>query len=466
MNTSDRHVVHGLGCRGVDVVEAMAVKRGTPVRVAHRPAASLVLAAAATMTLLTGCSSGSPEGGKPSGQGAGPSTKAYDPPRKFGKGVKLSADENANAEVALRGTTAYLLNDDGLEAYNTRTGSKLWTVSGPDGMSTGVEERFRLKDDAPPVLAQQSGRTLALFAYQAYTPGSGTTADVSSAHLRAVDADTGKVSWTAELPVPAGESFVDDSTPTVVGAESGTAVVTVRTTPEDGNGETRSAITYGVDLNSHQVNWRQDDFGAAALESGTVVGAQLPDAAQIDSERWFADDGGIGIVGRSASDGAVRWKDSRNLYGLKIERVGAGLFSAEVNVEFKENPSDFELLDTGTGKLPSGMTKDSSAAISGLGCVYDQRSVVVCEGEGSLAALDARTHKVLWRMSDDDPARKVPTFLTTWHGAVYGHVAGNGYVILDASTGKDRGTYDEGFLRAVNEYGGLDQDLTVYPATG
>ncbi|WP_327576394.1 MULTISPECIES: hypothetical protein [unclassified Streptomyces] len=247
-------------------------------------------------------------------------------------------------------------------------------------------------------------------------------------------------------------------------------MVTVRATPDfdDVYDDPRSMVTYGVNLTTHHVAWQEDGFGARMVSDGLIVGEQLPESAEIGSELWTAHDGGIRIMGRSVNDGSVRWKDPRNLYGLKIETVGAGLFSADMVQEFKENRDTLDLLDSATVKRPAGMTKDSADdfTFAGRQCVYDQRSVVVCGVDGYLAALDAHTHKVLWKLTTDDPSREVPKVTTAWHGAVYGGVAGHGNVILDASTGKDRGTYSAGYLTLMNEYGGRDQDLTVYPATG
>lgn len=398
---------------------------------------------------------------------AAPAAKAFDPPSRFGEGsVRLVPQKDGEAEAALYGTTAYLLTDGSLTAYNTRSGGPLWRVAGPDGMSTGVEERARVWEPAVPVLSRSGGRMLVLFACQYYTDGTGTAKDVSSVELRAVDATDGKVAWTAALPAPPGRSFGDDSGPTVVGAEGDTAVVTVRTQPGDGDREERSAVTYAVSMRTHQVAWRQDGFEARMVSRDQVVGARLPEHAEIDFERWSADDGGISLMARSLAEGTVRWKDSRNLYGLRVNPLGAGLFTARVNEEFKEHPAAVQLLDAATGDRPAGMTGETAAMFTGSNCVHDQRSTLLCGTDHRLAALDTRTHKVLWKITDDDPAREVPGLITAWHGVVYAGVDGRGGVLLDAATGKDRGTYDSGYLTTVDAYEALGQDLTVFPATG
>ncbi|MER6115120.1 PQQ-binding-like beta-propeller repeat protein [Streptomyces sp. NPDC001743] len=338
-------------------------------------------------------------------------------------------------------------------------------------MSTGVDERARVWESVNPSVVKQGGRALVLFASHTSTQGQGTAKDTSTVSLRAVDADSGEEAWTVALPRPKAMRFGDDTSPAVVGVEGDMAVVTARTTPDfdDAYDDPRSAVTYGVDLRTHRVTWQESAFGARMLTDGVIAGEQLPEYAEVGTENWTAREGGMRLVGRSVSDGTVRWKDSRNLFGLKIESMGAGLMSVDMVLEFKENHGTYALLDGATGKRPSGMTKDSVGdfAYTGRSCVYDQRSVVVCgSADHSLAALDTRTHKLLWRITEDDPSREVPSPTAAWHGAVYAGVAGRDGVLLDARTGKEDGTYSAGYLTLVNAYGALAQDLTVYKATG
>lgn len=451
---------------------------GVFVRSARWSVMGGVCVAVTAMMVLAGCSdepSGPVSGKRPVREeaSAAPAAKAYDPPRKFsGGGVRLSATEADHTETTLWGTKAFVLTETSLTAYDTRgSGGPAWSVRKPEGMSTGVDERARVWESVKPSVVKQGGRALVLFAYQKYTQGQGTAKDTSAVSLRAVDADSGKEAWTVTLPTPKAMSFGDDTSAAVVGVEDGVAVVTARTTPDfdDVDDDPRSMVTYGVNVKTHHVDWQESGFGARVLADGVIAGEQLPEYAEIGTVNWTAREGGMRLVGRSVSDGAVRWKDSRDLFGLKIEGMGAGLMSVDMVLEFKENRGTYALLDGATGKRPAGMTKDTVAdfAYTGRSCVYDQRSVVVCGStDHSLAALDTRTHKVLWEITEDDPSREVPSMTTAWHGAVYAGVAGHGGVILDARTGKDDGTYSAGYLTLVNAYGGLDQDLTVYEAAG
>ncbi|MFD4344400.1 hypothetical protein ACFWQ6_05840 [Streptomyces coelicoflavus] len=438
-----------------------------------RAATGVTGVAAALTMVLAGCTGG---GSADDGGGtrpvreeasAAPAPKAYDPPRKFtGGGVRLSATEAEHTETTLWKTKAFVLTETGLTAYDTRgSGGPAWSVRKPEGMSTGVDERARVWESAQPHVVQRDGRTWVLFAYQKYTEGQGTAKGTSTVSLQAVDAESGKVAWTLAVPTPEKMSFGDDTSATVVGVEGDTVVLTARTTPDfdDVYDDPRSMVTYGVNLATRHVDWQETGFGARVVSGGVIAGEQLPEKAEIGHVDWTAPDGGMRLVGRSVSDGRVRWRDPRNLFGLKLEGMGAGLMSAEMVLEFEGNRQTYALLDATTGRRPAGMTQDSVAdfAYQGRSCVYDQRSVIICQFPyASIAALDTRSHKVLWKITKDDPSRELPWMSTAWHGVVY---AG---VILDARTGEDDGTYSAGHLTLVNEYGGLGQDLTVYEATG
>ncbi|WP_372348455.1 hypothetical protein [Streptomyces sp. KL116D] len=102
----------------------------------------------------------------------------------------------------------------------------------------------------------------------------------------------------------------------------------------------------------------------------------------------------------------------------------------------------------------------------------------------SLWAVDADSGKVAWTVAVPTPkgmsfnADSSPSVVGVEDGIavltarttpdyddVYDDPRDKG-VILDARTGKDDGTFSAGHLTHVNEYGGLDMDLTVYEAAG
>lgn len=422
------------------------------MRVAYRSVMCLTFAV--VLSGLAGCSDGnSGAGGK--APDAGPkakpesSAKAFDPPLKFGKAVKLAHDEDVKTwGFAPLGPKVFVRTDKGLDAYDTTSGRKLWSSAlDRKDRYTGTEGVPNDDRSIPPVFAQQGERTEALFAYTDYAKGSGTGGDRTDVYLRAVDAGSGKVSWTTRLPAPAGMG-ISDMEPAVVGAENGTAVVTALASTNDSSEDSESAVTYAVDLSTHQVTWKQERFAAAAVDSGTVAGAQVPDRATFGQlGAWHAEEGDLALTGRAIADGTVRWKDEGHS-SLEVNRVGGGLFATESRLH-----------DIRTGKAVAGV---DGAYIT---CYYDQQSVVVCGSDETVRGVDTRSRKVLWTISKEDPSRKMPTIQAAWHGAVYANAAPD-YVVLDAKTGKDRTTFSGPHLFLVNEYAGMDLDMVAYPATG
>ncbi|MFE5792972.1 hypothetical protein ACFQ8C_10415 [Streptomyces sp. NPDC056503] len=379
----------------------------------------------------------------------GDEAKAFDPPVEFGEAVKLPVDERVKSwGFAQLGPRLYERTAAALDAYDTGSGRRLWSSAiGRKDWYTGKEGGVSDDQRIPPVFARQEGRTDVLFAYADYTEGAGTEVDRTDVYLRAVDADSGKVSWTMRLPAPTG-STVSDLEPAVVGAEEETAVVRVLTSTDESSGDSESATTYAVDLEKRQVTWQEDRFAAEALDSGVVVGAQLGDGAWFQSlDGWHSEETDLGLVGRALADGAPRWKQEGRS-SVTVEPVGGGFFVTG------------SLRDSRTGKPVPGGTDGTF-----LHCVYDRRSVVVCDSKEAVRGIDARSREVLWTISADDPARKKPDVDNAWHGAVYARADADS-VILDARTGRDRRPFGGVDPYMLNEYAAVNFDMVVYPAIG
>ncbi|NML50263.1 PQQ-binding-like beta-propeller repeat protein [Streptomyces sp. R302] len=364
--------------------------------------------------------------------------------------MKLPHDESVKTwGAALAEGRAYVRTDEGLDAYDARSGRKVWSSAlEREGRYTGTAGVPEDDRRIPPVFARQGERTDVLFAYTEYVKGSGTGTGRTDVFLRAVDAASGAVSWTVPLPAPGGVR-VSDAEPAVVGAEDGVAVVTALANGEGSSEDSEGAVTYAVDLGTRKVTWQQEGFAAGAVDSGVVVGALVPEAGATFGQAggWRAEEGDLALAGRALDGGAVRWK-GEDRAALEVNRVGGGFFATEGS-----------LYDSRTGEAVDGVGGAYTT------CHYDQRSVVVCAGDTAVQAVDARSRKVLWTIADDDPSRRMPSVQTAWHGAVYAHAAPDS-VILDARTGKDRSTFQGAHLDQVDEYAGLGLDLVVHPATG
>ncbi|MFJ2055236.1 hypothetical protein ACIOMM_04760 [Streptomyces sp. NPDC087908] len=427
------------------------------MRATHRHVIHLAIAAA--LTGLVGCSGGASgkdaDAGAP-GASSGARTpaaakaKAFDPPVRFGEEITLPVDEDIKDwGFALLGPTLYHRTSEALDAYDTHSGQKLWgSPLGRENWYTGKEGQPSDDQTIPPVFARQDGHTGVLFAYADYTKGSGTERDRTDVYLRSVDADSGKVSWTVRLPAPKGAT-VGDLEPAVIGAEGTTAAVRVLTRTDDSSGDGGdSATTYGVDLKSHQVIWQKDAFAGGALDSGVVIGTEVGAEASFRAiDGWHSEQEDLALTGLALTDGSPRWKQGGRS-ALEVEQVGGGFFVAG------------SLYDSRTGErvpsTPSG---------SFLHCFDDQRSVIVCDTKQTVLGIDAQSRKVLWTISEDDPARRKPDVENAFHGAVYAAADADG-VILDARTGKDRSPWEGASAYVINEYAAVGIDMDVSPATG
>ncbi|MFH8729068.1 hypothetical protein [Streptomyces termitum] len=415
------------------------------------------LALVAVLAGSAGCSGGASGADRADGASGTPPrapapapAKAFDPPAKFGEGIALPVDEDVKEwGFALLGPRLYHRTSEALDAYDTRSGRKLWSSPlGREDWYTGKEGVPSDDQTIPPVFAaQQDGRTGVLFAYADRTKGTGTEADRTDVHLRSVDADSGKVSWTVRLPAPKGAA-VGNLEPAVIGAEGGTAAVRGLTDRDDSGGSDsgQSATTYAVDLKTRQVTWQEDGFAGGALDSGVVIGARLgAEATFRATDGWHTRREDLALAGLALADGSPRWKQEGRA-SVEVERVGGGFFVAG------------SLRDSRTGELVPSAPDGSF-----IHCFDDRRSVIVCDTEETARGIDARSRKVLWTVSEGDPARKKPDVQNAFHGAVYAGT-GAGGVVLDARTGKDRGLYDGVGTYAVNEYAAVGIDMKVYPA--
>jgi hypothetical protein len=93
-------------------------------------------------------------------------------------------------------------------------------------------------------------------------------------------------------------------------------------------------------------------------------------------------------------------------------------------------------------------------------CYYDGQKTVVCgrysdDGDRRhLVAFDRQSFDPLWELSGEDPRRLVPRLRGAWNGQVCGMVErenGEGYVILDARTGKDKTSGPESLMERCSQ---------------
>jgi outer membrane protein assembly factor BamB len=74
-------------------------------------------------------------------------------------------------------------------------------------------------------------------------------------------------------------------------------------------------------------------------------------------------------------------------------------------------------------------------------CAHDSDTLIVCWAfTEHIAAVDAANGKVLWQLPDTSADRIMPRISAVRRGMIYATAGGNGPVILDGRTGKDKVT--------------------------
>jgi len=182
--------------------------------------------------------------------------------------------------------------------------------------------------------------------------------------------------------------------------------------------------------------WRFDSGAAGALTAG--VGAYEAANVTLYWTTTTADGGGYGdsVLALNANSGAVTWR-----HALKPGAGGGGVAMADIMVGTKKRAvlvhvgrdGLLSLLDRADGKtvLEKALT-DAPAGTASLS--FDRSSAVLHAGVGdSVAAVDARTTRVLWRT---DLESTVSGVLATRGGVVFATTTDGNFLALDGKSGK------------------------------
>lgn len=397
---------------------------------------------------LAGCGGGgdAAPGAKATGEsraGGGaekPARRAYDPPVRFeGNAVDLtgsgqpstSSGEALRPAVRLVDGVAYVDDEGGIDAIDTRTGDSRWYVE------TKYEpERGGFGTERVAPLVSDDGRTV-YAAWWRQVPGEGTMPGRSVIEVLAVDTATGKRTWSAEIPSDPSSTGLaaiaigadGNLAPQVVGVDAGTAIVTSADT------------TYALDPATGAVRWKKGDYRALNLTEGVVAGGESTGYAKGR------------LLGVDAETGKRRWTvaDARQPAHAAPKLLSANLGDRSV------------VVDAVTGR--TRVSFDSRD----WRCLDDARSLVACSKHGHRASdrgivvFDATTFRHTWVLPDHS-GRSVPKVTGFWHGALYGEV-GERPVVLDGITGKDRETEPNAAPIEIDRYGGVEGTRFI-PAVG
>jgi hypothetical protein len=375
---------------------------------------------------------------------------AHDPPTRFEPAGSFPVNPRGLEAVTLDGTKAYTYTPEGggLVVVDLSSGETTATARPegvlPDGYLPALRNPPRTSvapscEQRAPAAATVAGRRLALALFPVVEAGSGTTPDTQAYEMVGLDTATEETAWRARLNLDE-----DRTTCHIAGVSGNTAVVVLGGDREFGVHQT----TFGVDLTTRKVIWRQDNFDAQLVLGGRAVGGTQA------ANDW------VSLASYDAGSGRRQWTSSVS-----------GEWQLEVSVF-----SEHWLFVKGTGWASPGPAVVSlgdgrAGTFAGFGdetdvgrCYYDQRSRTFCwaktDAGSEVTAYDAGSGRRLWRLGPSDTSgRLVPNLTAAFHGAVYGGVQRDEDqfepVVLDGDTGNDRETEPGAAPWRVNEYVGL-----------
>jgi hypothetical protein len=408
---------------------------------------------------------------EPSGEPSGEAPVAHDPPTRFESGGSLEVNPARLDSVTLDGTRAYTYDPEGgalvvVDLASSPTEEYAGRAEPEGTLPEGYlpAQRARANTAVPPscerrgpALSTVEGTRLALALFPVVEAGSGTTPDNQALELVALDTAAGEAAWHARFDLDE-----DKVTCHIAGVSGNTAVVVLGGDREFGVAQT----TYGIDLVTRKVVWRQENFDAQLVLGGHVVGGTA------DENGWVV------LTSHDARSGRRQWTSS-----VQADwQLEASVWS----------PGRLFVRSTGAGGSDTAVVKLADGGVqdmAGFGerlvdvdrCVYDEQSRTFCTAsttEGAeLTAYDADSGRRLWRVGgpSDTSGRLVPSLTAAYHGAVYGTVRRGDQeppepLVLDGATGKDREVSPGAAPWRVNGYVGLvpagDHSVAVYLAVG
>jgi hypothetical protein len=339
--------------------------------------------------------------------------------------------------VALDGYTLFLATGTSVRVMNLGTGQTIGSARSaypvpdpPAGADNGIVGGA----PAPPLIANDGGRQVALVGYVVQVPGKGTIPPSAAIELDAVDAHAHRL-WRALAPLPVQPSDIGGQ-PTV--ALAGIAGRYAAVVVGDGNDNYR---TVGFDLTSRKATWQNASFVAGAVAGDTVVGTIDPAGHQYGLGSHSGSDT-LYVSGIDIQTGKTEWKRSEAVAAANIQQGGPSAVLVEAADEYSGNDI-ISLLGALSGKGP--VIADQPASLGGQAlpwtCQFDGQRTVVCgyaNGSQGLDAfaVDGITGKMLWQLPDKKANRTAPYITGTYGGMVYG-ITANGPVVLNARTGKD-----------------------------
>lgn len=412
---------------------------------------AVLISTALMLTACSGTTGGSP-GARTAAPSDGPSPLAtFEAPREFeGTPVPLTLEAvDANlagdftSRFTLSGEHAYGVTGTSVGAVDLLTGETIWETrfpGAPEDAASGV--MYDSRGPGAPVVSEDGSTVYAVMLV--YVQGTGTTSDSAAAQLVAVDAETGDLTWSTDIPLGADVYGTSGQSMRVAGAQDGRVIVAL-----DGEG-----MAVAVDSTTHEVLWSEPASVQLAGQDVVVVTAEL---AKDDDGAAYPQ-----LAGLDPATGELLWSSGDDLRSAVMGAAAVETEAGLVMTVFPYSGADprSDVIDPADGRAiePVPGPPLSNPSTDGV-ALYDL--------DAGIRALDPVTLETRWELPEGN--RIAPTTPVFFGGLVYGRVGNGMSVVLDGESGADLTADIPGTFVAVNQHGALmlvDDQAVFVPATG
>jgi hypothetical protein len=331
----------------------------------------------------------------------------YDPPRNFSsRNFSVGpVDAVVGQDLAYSFTDQRADSGAVVQAIELRSGEERWRAA------IDAHPSSRPVGDSPlsslVVGPDAAGKESVAYTGLRVTRGSGTQRDRWDVVVGILSAASGTWLGSVRAELPPGFDPTDTSA-LLAGANSHYVVSSVS---DVGN----LPVSLVVDPRTRTTAWTEKGFLALGLAGDVIVGMQIDDE--------YGSSGPLRVL--DAATRAPIWTGQEQVPRLDTRIVAPGIIQI-LNKTIPLESSSTYLIDTKNGNRLADLGDQYR-------CVFDQREILVCDGNNALIGLEVATMRELWRLPESH--RVQPKLHTAYHGLVY--TEGSNNVILDARTGRD-----------------------------
>jgi outer membrane protein assembly factor BamB len=234
---------------------------------------------------------------------------------------------------------------------------------------------------------------------------------------------------------------------TIAGASGNVLVVSVQ------------GFTVALDVTTRKPLWTSYSVHAMAVAGDQVIGAMAVPGPGAGT--WSGN--GFHLVGLDLRTGRVAWNDQDYTYfSSDAPATDPAIMPVGPAEAVVAGSHGVQFLNAATGVPVKVVNTGPTDHVS---CLYDDVSVVICQGNNGDTAYDAVSGRLLWSLPSASQTSVAVS--AAWHGVVYGRAVNSTFtaVVLDARTGRVRELHPGIAPSMVDQFAGFSGNL-AYGAIG